>query len=244
MKRQHSRKLSCAFFDIDGTLVRGFMIQSFPHYLADNGVIESKYPDKIDEIISLYSQGKASYRYAAETVPLYYVAALKDRKLRKIKGWAEKFIKSYLPTNIFEYSSRLVHSVSQLVDITIALSGSPHEVVQEIKELNFDKIYGSVFEANNGVYSGKVVSNLILGEQKAECARKLTEDIGIDLGKSVAFGDTDQDTPLLSMVNLPVAINPNRELKKICISGKWLWFSRENVDLSKILEAMRAPISS
>ena len=38
-------KSKCAYFDIDGTLLECFIIQSFPHYLANKGFIESTYPD-------------------------------------------------------------------------------------------------------------------------------------------------------------------------------------------------------
>ena len=48
-----SEKRSCAFFDLDGTMIEGFMIQSFPRFLADKGIVDSDYPDRIDEIIEI-----------------------------------------------------------------------------------------------------------------------------------------------------------------------------------------------
>jgi phosphoserine phosphatase len=58
--------MSCAFFDVDGTLLEGFMIQSFPRFLADKGIVDSKYPNKIDEVALAYVSGRSSYRQAAE----------------------------------------------------------------------------------------------------------------------------------------------------------------------------------
>ena len=108
-------KKSCAFFDIDGTLVEGFMIQSFPRFLVREGIIEDTYPNKIDKIISDYMSGKISYREAAEVVPHLYASALKGRQISKVKFLAKKFILSHLPEHIFLYSKQLVCEVSRIM---------------------------------------------------------------------------------------------------------------------------------
>lgn len=82
--------LSGAFFDVDGTLVEGFIIQSFPRYLADESFIESTYPDKIDRIISDYDSGKVTYREAAETIPSLYALALGGKRVKDVRAWAAR----------------------------------------------------------------------------------------------------------------------------------------------------------
>ena len=222
--------MTCAFFDIDGTLVEGFMIQSFPRYLADAGFVNADHPDRIDEKILDYRSGRTTYREAAETVPYLYASALKNKNETSVKSWAGKFIQSYLAEHLCSYSKELVHGVNGLVDVTIALSGSPYEVVQELKVLGFDRVHGSRFEVRSGAYTGRVLTNLILGEEKAKLAKKLSEELSIDLDRSVAFGDTDQDEPLLSIVGLPVGLNPTRRLKMICESRGWKWLAKTDLD--------------
>ena len=240
MGREPKKGMSCAFFDIDGTLVEGFMIQSFPRYLADAGFVNAAYPDQIDEIILNYHSGRTTYREAAETVPYLYAFALKDKDEDSVKSWAGKFMQSYLAEHLFSYSRKLVRSVSGLVDVTIALSGSPHEVVQEIKVVGFDKVHGSRFEVTSGVYTGRVLANLILGEEKAKLANRLSEEMSIDLERSIAFGDTDQDEPLLNIVGLPVGVNPTKRLRVICGSRGWKWLTRTDLnDIDNIIEWLR-----
>lgn len=232
---------NCSFFDIDGTLLKGLIIQSFPRFLADKGFIETTYPNKIDKIISDYNSRKVSYREAAEIVPSLYASALKGKRMNDVKNWARKFTKIYLPNHIFSYTKKLVHHVNNLVDATIAISGSPLEVVEELKEMGFDMTYGSLFEEKFGVYTGRVLANLILGEEKAEFARKICEELDVDLSRSVAFGNTDQDAPLLSMVGLPIAVNPNKRLQEICISKGWRCLDKEGPnDLKKMIWWLKA----
>jgi putative phosphoserine phosphatase/1-acylglycerol-3-phosphate O-acyltransferase len=232
--------LICAFFDIDGTLLDGFMIQSFPRFLADNGVIDSENPDKIDDVVSAYISGEKTYREAAEAVPAYYAKALKKMKYSEVKNQSRHFINEYLPNHVFPYSKQLVYEVSKLVDVTIALSGSPLEVVEELNEFAFDKFYGSIFEVEDGCFTGNVKANLILGEVKAQFAKQISEDLQVKLEESVAFADTDQDELLLDMVGLSFALNPNEKLKKICISKNWLYFNRSLIDIDKITNIIRS----
>ncbi len=235
----------CAFFDIDGTLFEGFIIQSFPRFLADKGLIKAAYPNKIDKIVSDYHSGKATYREVAEAVPRFYASALKGRQMNDVRTWAKRFMKVYLPRQIFSYSKQLIHHVRNLVDVTIAISGSPIEVVEETRELGFDSVIGSLFEEKNGVYTGRVIANLILGEEKAEFARKVCEELDVDLSRTVAFGDTDQDESLLSIVRLPIAINPNKRLKDICTSRGWRWLEKEDLnDLNKVIRWLKHKIRS
>ena len=224
-------KRSCAFLDVDGTLLKGFIIQSFPRFLADNGFIDVTYPDRIDQIVSDYHSGRASYRAVAEAIPSLYASALKGRAVNDVKKSANRFMKAYLPEHLFHFTESLVRRVSEIVDVTITISGSPLEVVEELKVWGFDKIFGSIFEERLGVYTGGVLTNLILGEEKAKFAMKICKEMGIDLSKSLAFGDTDQDEPLLRMVGLPVAVNPNKKLQEICALQDW---RRLEEDLSNL----------
>jgi len=243
--RLSSNRRSGAFFDIDGTLLRGFIIQEFPRFLVTEGFIEPVFPDQIDKAISSYYSGAASYREIAEVIPRLYASALEGRGVDDVKELAKRFIEVYLPQRILPYSKPLIRSVSELVDVTIAVSGSPIEVVEELEELGFDKIYGSIFENKSGIYTGRVIINLILGEEKAELVRRVAEELKVDLSKSLAFGDTDQDAPLLSLVGLPIAINPNRKLREICKSKGWRWLDKEDLqDLEKVTEWLEDKIRS
>jgi HAD superfamily hydrolase (TIGR01490 family) len=241
----NSSSQSCAFFDIDGTLLEGFIIQNFPRYLADRGYIESTNPDKIDSIVEDYHSGKAPYRFAAENVPSLYALALKGIEINTVKSWAREFMASYLPAQILPYSKSLVKQVALLVDITIAVSGSPQEVVNELQTLGFDKVYGSLFKLNSGVYTSKVEANLILGEVKGDRIYNIADEYNIDLAKSIAFGDTDQDEPMLNIVKIPIALHPNSALKEICKSQGWKWFDDEDLyDVNQCIDWIKIQLET
>jgi len=226
---------SCAVFDVDGTLLRGFIVQSFPRYLADQGVISKGFSDRIDEVVRSYSRGAADYRHAAETVPAIYAEAIRGVEEATVTGHAEDYMRGHVPVSIHPYARDLVRAVRGKVDLVIALSGSPTEPIQYVKPLGFHHAYGSVFEARDGVYTGKIDWNLILGERKAEYAGIIAEKHGFSLRRTAGFGDSDQDAQTLQATGLPIALNPSDAMREICRARGWRMYTTETINIPEIV---------
>ncbi|OGD48458.1 hypothetical protein A3K69_05430 [Candidatus Bathyarchaeota archaeon RBG_16_57_9] len=225
---------SAAIFDVDGTLLRGFIIQSFPRYLADQGVIQPRFSDRIDEVFHSYDRGATPYRHAAETIPSIYAESIRGIEETTIRRHAAEYMKSHIPASIHPYARSLVEAIRAEVDLTIALSGSPAEPIQSVKRLGFHHAYGSVFETRDGAYTGKVDWNLILGERKAEYAKIVAVRHGIDLSRTAAFGDSDQDAQTLQATALPLALNPSGAMREICEAQGWRIYTTETIDIPEI----------
>jgi len=231
---------SAALFDVDGTLLRGFIIQSFPRYLADQGVIQPRFADRIDEIFKSYNRGDTPYRHAAETVPAVYAESIRGVEETTIRRHSAEYMRSHIPTSIHPYARRLVEAVRTKVDLTIALSGSPTEPIQSMKQLGFHHAYGSTFQTRDGSYTGKVEWNLILGERKAEYAGIVAARHGIDLNRSAAFGDSDQDAQTLQAAALPIALNPSGAMREICVARGWRMYTTETMNIPEIVGLVAA----
>ena len=229
---------TAAFFDIDGTLLRGFIIQSFPRYLLEKGLIDPIYSRRIDLTIAAYRKGNTTYREAAEGVSRHYVESIKGLDVNRVRDAAQGFMDKHLSHSIYPYTQAIIDIARRRFDFVIALSGSPEEPVQKLHRLGFHAEYGSVFETKDGIYTGKIKNNLILSEGKIEKILKITEELTLDLSKSAAFGDSDQDAPMLELVGQPIVLNPTPEMKLISTSHKWHTFIGE--DLPKSLERLLA----
>jgi putative phosphoserine phosphatase/1-acylglycerol-3-phosphate O-acyltransferase len=51
------------------------------------------------------------------------------------------------------------------------------------------------------------------GEGKARAVRALADEQGLDLERSFAYSDGDEDVPFLETVGNPVAVSPERGLR-------------------------------
>ena len=95
------------------------------------------------------------------------------------------------------------------------------EIVEELaRELGFDGAIGSTCEIVDGVYTGRSLRGAH-GEGKAAAVRELAAQKGFDLAASTAYSDSHTDLPFLEAVGHPVAVNPDRELRRIADDRGW-----------------------
>jgi HAD superfamily phosphoserine phosphatase-like hydrolase len=209
-----------AFFDIDGTLLKGFIICAFPDYLAGRGFFDKRKNERIQELTRLYWEGKISYRHAGVLIPKLYAAGIKGRRQSEIIKLAPAFMREH-SRNMRPYTKGLISLMNKSGFMTIAISASPIEALLELKSIGFMKIYGSEMEVRRGVYTGRLMRDLALSESKREVINSLIKRYGINTRDSFAFGDTEQDLPMLSSVGHPVPLNSNPLLREYAMRKGW-----------------------
>src|SRR5207247_6601267 len=72
----------------------------------------------------------------------------------------------------------------------------------------------------DGRYTGEL-DFYCFRENKAVAIREIAEREGIDLAGSYAYSDSATDTPMLEAVGHPVAVNPDRELRREAETRGW-----------------------
>jgi hypothetical protein len=93
----------------------------------------------------------------------------------------------------------------------------------------------------DGKYTG-ALEFYAYGESKAEAIQEIAEAEGIDLSESYAYSDSITDRPMLEAVGHPVAVNPDRDLRKLAEKRGWqIRDFRRPVRLRQRLPRVRAP---
>jgi len=80
---------------------------------------------------------------------------------------------------------------------------------------------GTIAETHRGVYTGRLVGDLLHGPAKAEAIRELAELHGLDLASCTAYSDSINDVPMLSTVGHAVAVNPDAALRREARRRNW-----------------------
>jgi HAD superfamily hydrolase (TIGR01490 family) len=234
--------MKASFFDIDGTLVKGLMIYEFAKHLANKGLIEKSFFEKMNSYVMLYLKNKMTYRKLAIIAPNLYAKGLRSVKVSIVKKEAKRFVDSYIKEFIHPYTMELV-KLMKSYGMTIGISGSPIEVVSYTgKIFDFDLTYGGELEIRNGRYTGKIKQNLIIKEKKEEVLKKIIKENKIDLTKSFGFGDTEQDLSFLSKVKYPIALNPNLKLLEIFKKKGWPSFTSKDDVARNIKKSLKENI--
>jgi HAD superfamily hydrolase (TIGR01490 family) len=107
-------------------------------------------------------------------------------------------------------------------------SAALEQVVQEISDrLGFAGAIASRAEVRDGVFTGRLERRLY-GQAKADALVETAASSGVDLASSTAYSDSHSDIPFLEAVGRPVAVNPDRELRRTADERGWevMRFSR------------------
>jgi HAD superfamily hydrolase (TIGR01490 family) len=93
------------------------------------------------------------------------------------------------------------------------VTAAPVEIARIIAgRLGLTGAMGTVSEHVDGVYTGRLVGDLLHGPAKADAVRALAEREGLDLSRCSAYSDSYNDLPMLSLVGDPCVINPDARL--------------------------------
>jgi HAD superfamily hydrolase (TIGR01490 family) len=214
------RVMEAAFFDLDKTIISrsSSLALSRPMYRA--GMVTRG---------QLVRGAYAQLVYALVGADEKKMDRLKEGMLQLTRGWdrdeVERLVEEVLIEVIdpFVYQEALdlmeLHR-SEGRDIYI-VSSSPEEVVRPLaRHLGVAGVLATRARIEDGRYTGEL-EFYCYGDAKAEAIRTLAGARGIDLGSSYAYSDSATDLPMLRTVGHPVAVNPDKELRKEAETEAW-----------------------
>lgn len=207
---------SAAFFDLDRTLLRRSSALALAGSFRERGLISRTQLAKAAAwqlLFSLRGASHESVRRAAEDGLLVLRGSTPD-DLRELVAQA---MEPVLRPLVYAEPLDLVRQHRAQGEPVFIVSATLQEVVQAIADdLGFDGALGTICEVKDGKYTGRAVRALH-AENKAAAVREL----GFDLDASTAYSDSHTDLPLLEAVGHPVAVNPDRALRRIAAERRW-----------------------
>jgi len=211
---------SAAFFDLDRTLIAGASTFAFGWVAFRRGFITGR---------QLLSDAKEALVFRLTGGSDEQSDQVRDRILMAVAGRARAdaiaLNDDLLPrllTSVRPETRRVVEQHHDAGRDTWIVSASPIEIVSPLADaLGMTGAIATEPEVVDGVYTGHLAKAFVYGEGKAERIRDLTLDRGYDLRLSYAYSDAASDLPMLRIVGHPVAVNPDRELRKVAQSEQW-----------------------
>jgi HAD superfamily hydrolase (TIGR01490 family) len=94
------------------------------------------------------------------------------------------------------------------------------------------RVLATRLEEGDGRWTGRILGEAVAGEAKARAAKRLAEELRLDLDRCYAYGDTLNDMELLAAVGNPAAVNPSKKLASLALSQGWTmlpWKEKEKL---------------
>lgn len=213
---------AAAFFDVDNTIMRGASIYYFARGLAARKMFGAR-------DLVMFAWGQVSFRLrgsektdhmaAAREAALAFVAG---HKVAEIVSLGEEIYDENMADRIWTGTRNLAQRHLDAGQRVWLVTATPAELAAIIAErLGFTGALGSVAEAVDGRYTGRLVGEMLHGPAKAAAVRELAEREGLDLSRCAAYSDSANDLPMLSLVGHPHAVNPDAELRAHARVAGW-----------------------
>lgn len=213
---------AAGFFDVDNTMMQGASI-----YWLARGLAARKYFTTRD----LLRFGLKQLRFRvtasehgedmsqAKEAALAFVAGRPVEELRQL---SEEIFDDLMAERIWSGTHALARLHLDAGQRVWLVTAAPVELGNVIAQrLGLTGAIGTVAEVVDGVYTGRLVGDLMHGPAKAAAVKKLAAAEGLDLAKCAAYSDSVNDLPMLSIVGRPVAVNPDSALRRIAREKGW-----------------------
>lgn len=209
-----------AVFDIDGTLIRWQLYHTVVDRLAKEGMLGEQTADTFNKARMRWKQREDINSFSAYEMVLVkaFEKALTQIDSKVFDKIVDEVLNEY-KHQTYRYTKELLKKLKSKGYFLIAISGSHHEIVAEIaKYYGFDDFIGSQYPRKQGKFTGeKIIASLM----KDTLLKSIIKKHSLSLDGSYAVGDSNSDTPLLKIVENPIAFNPDQKLFKIAKKEGW-----------------------
>jgi HAD superfamily hydrolase (TIGR01490 family) len=175
---------------------------------------------------------------------------MREEAAKLTSGWEQEKVRQVVTEVLDEVISPLIYAEAlELIHdhrtagrLICIVSSSPEEIVEPLASmLDVDRWIATKPAVVDGRYTGEL-EFYAYGPAKAEAMQKLAVEIGIDLGGSFAYSDSPTDLPMLELVGNPVAVNPDRSLRRIAAERGWkIEYFRNPVSIRARLPQLTPP---
>lgn len=208
-----------AFFDLDGTLVRGFTATVHAGHRLRNGQARFGELTGIIEASVRYKLGRMEFERLLQRAGGY----LAGDALAELDELGEDLFQRRTVSRLFPVMREVV-AAHQERGHTVVMSSSAMTLHAEpvARHLGITHVLCNHFETGeDGRLTGRIVKPIIWGRQKARAVLQFSVAHGIDLTDSFGYSDGTEDLPVLEAVGHPRAVNPRPGLAAAAAERAW-----------------------
>ncbi|MER5782348.1 HAD-IB family hydrolase [Streptomyces mobaraensis] len=213
---------AAAFFDLDNTVMQGAALFHF-----GRGLYKRHFFRKRE--LARFAWQQAWFRLAGNEDPAHIqdardsaLSIVKGHRVSELMSVGEEIYDEYMAERIWPGTRALAQAHLDAGQKVWLVTAAPIETATIIaRRLGLTGALGTVAESVGGVYTGKLVGEMLHGPAKAEAVRALVAAEGLDLSRCAAYSDSANDIPMLSLVGHPCAVNPDARLRRHAREHGW-----------------------
>lgn len=213
---------AAAFFDVDNTVMQGASIFHLARglhrrdFFTTRDILKAAWNQAYFRIVGVEDPDAVS---DARESALSFIAG---HRVEELESLGEEIFDESMAQRIWPGTRALAQMHLDQGQRVWLVTAAPVEIARIIAHrLGLTGALGTVAEDVDGVYTGRLVGDLLHGPAKADAILALARDEGLDLSRCSAYSDSYNDLPMLSLVGDPCAINPDSRLRDHARANGW-----------------------
>lgn len=220
-------KRSAAFFDLDGTITNVRTWAGILNYFKERSEKRFTHLRFWGYHSLLYLLHKArllsqtGFREPWAANLGWFLRGMSEEEAENVWRW---IVEQHFAGHWHQHSLDILEHHKQSGDYLVLVSASPAPLGRYVaRQLGMDLAVGTEFALKDGRFTGKIQDKVCIAERKAEQARSMLDELGIevDFAASSAYADSPGDLAMLEMAGRPVALNPDELLLPIAQQRGW-----------------------
>jgi len=211
---------AAAFFDLDKTVIAKSSTLAFGKPFYRGGLVNRR---------AVLKSSFAQFVYLLQGADEDSMDKMRDYLKALCAGWEVQQVHDIVAETLHELIDPLVYAEAVALfeehraagREVVLVSSSGEEVVGPIGEmLGVDRVIATRMVVKDGYYTGDI-DFYAYGEGKATAIRELAAQSSLELADCFAYSDSVTDLPMLTTVGHPVAVNPDRALRRAAADNDW-----------------------
>jgi HAD superfamily hydrolase (TIGR01490 family) len=211
-----------AFFDVDNTMMQGasiFHLAKGLHrreFFTTREILSAAWKQAYFRVV-----GVEDPEHVAET-RASALSFISGHTVAELEALGEEIFDEAMAHRIWPGTRALAQMHLDQGERVWLVTAAPIEIAQIIaRRLGLTGALGTVAEHVDGVYTGRLVGDMLHGPAKGEAIKALAAREGLDLDACSAYSDSFNDLTMLTLVGDPCAVNPDARLRGYAKQHGW-----------------------
>lgn len=211
--------VSLAIFDLDNTLLAGDSDHAWGQFLVDRGIVDGEhYRTSNDRFYRQYQSGDLDiHAYLA-----FALEPLTRHSFEQLYVWRREFMQEVVAPMRLAKADALLSEHRARGDQLLIITATNAFVTRPIAEsLGVYNLLATEPELRGGRYTGRITGTPCFREGKVKRLQEWLRETASDLGGATFYSDSQNDLPLLELVDNPVAVDPDDTLRDVATERGW-----------------------
>ncbi len=211
-----------AFFDVDGTLIKGDSQELEARYFIRHTLVSPGYAFSILLTLAALQLNRVGCLSLSRQNEIY-LKTYRGQAAQALADQAQNLFTEVICNRFFPGVLDLLKRHRQEGDLIVLVSATTrHLLVPFDQMLKPDLIFCTDLEFDpNGFATGRAVDGICAEEKKQEIVQTLAREKDLDLSASYAYSDHHSDIPFLSSVGHPEVVNPTKKMAGYAREKGW-----------------------